>query len=269
MEPGGEPGPERPEPAQPVFTRYWLHGKGPAPAGNLPVAAHLSPGRLDAPGELRLTVACGPEPAGGTVCLEIPPGLAVTGPDGEPASEFSYKLAAGGYACWDLTVAALPGAAGRRFVAARLTDPLGQTLEDAALVTVGEPAPDLNIPLAELAPLIEADKAAARAELEVSLMSTALSVRPGGRAEITVRLANRTASAIRGEAQLISPFGTWEAAGPWTLGFAAAAGGETLLRYPLAVPASAHPGSRWWALAKVMYFGRVRYTECVDVQVTG
>ena len=31
-----------PEPAQPVFTRYWLHGKGPAPAGNLPVAVHLS-----------------------------------------------------------------------------------------------------------------------------------------------------------------------------------------------------------------------------------
>ena len=31
-----------PEPAQPVYTRYWMHGKGPAPAGNLPVAVHLS-----------------------------------------------------------------------------------------------------------------------------------------------------------------------------------------------------------------------------------
>ena len=31
------------EPAQPVYTRYWLHGKGPAPAGNLPVAVHISP----------------------------------------------------------------------------------------------------------------------------------------------------------------------------------------------------------------------------------
>ncbi len=31
------------EPAQPVFSRYWLHGKGPAPAGNLPVAVHISP----------------------------------------------------------------------------------------------------------------------------------------------------------------------------------------------------------------------------------
>ena len=39
----------RPEPAQPVFARYWLHGKGPAPAGNLPVAVHLSPTRLSVP----------------------------------------------------------------------------------------------------------------------------------------------------------------------------------------------------------------------------
>ncbi len=38
-----------PEPAQPVFSRYWLHGKGPAPAGNLPVAVHLSPTRLAVP----------------------------------------------------------------------------------------------------------------------------------------------------------------------------------------------------------------------------
>ncbi len=73
-----------PEPAQPVFTRYWLHGKGPAPAGNVPVAVHFSPTRVtlggaggpaggagDGPagsgagGEadgarLTLTVACGP-----------------------------------------------------------------------------------------------------------------------------------------------------------------------------------------------------------------
>ena len=32
------------EPVQPVYARYWLHGKGPAPAGNLPVAVHFSPG---------------------------------------------------------------------------------------------------------------------------------------------------------------------------------------------------------------------------------
>ena len=56
-----------PEPAQPVFARYWLHGKGPAPAGNMPVSVHLSPAELalddPRPGLLRLTTACG-RPAG-------------------------------------------------------------------------------------------------------------------------------------------------------------------------------------------------------------
>ena len=60
-----EPGPRRPpEPAQPVFTRYWLHGKGPAPAGNLPVAVHLPPtgSRWPARGRARTTArppSCG------------------------------------------------------------------------------------------------------------------------------------------------------------------------------------------------------------------
>src|SRR5262249_47052928 len=64
-----------PEPAQPVYTRYWLHGKGPAPAGNLPVAVHFTPTRvtLDGdspgpprrPGRPRLRGAGGPEPSPG------------------------------------------------------------------------------------------------------------------------------------------------------------------------------------------------------------
>lgn len=269
--PAGQVGLAGGEPAQPVFTRYWLHGKGPAPAGNLPVAVHLSPGRIALAGEpapVRLTVAAGPEPAAGTVCLEVPPGLTVTGPDGRPSGELRYDLPGGGHAAWDLVVRAEPGAAGRRFLAARITDPLGQALEDAVLVTAGEPAaPALDLPLAELLPLIEADEQAARAEIEAALVSPALAVSPGGHCEIGVRLVNRTASPIRGESQLISPFGTWDAAGPWTLGFTAAPGGEILLRYPLAVPASARPGSGWWALAKVMYFGRVHYTSCVAVTV--
>ena len=46
--------------------------------------------------------------------------------------------------------------------------------------------------------------------------------------------------------------------------------GETItMDYAVTVPAWAQPGSHWWALAKVMYFGRVRYTECARIQVTG
>jgi hypothetical protein len=36
----------------------------------------------------------------------------------------------------------------------------------------------------------------------------------------------------------------------------------------VALPAGARPGSHWWALAKVMYFGRVHYTETVQIRIT-
>jgi len=33
-------------------------------------------------------------------------------------------------------------------------------------------------------------------------------------------------------------------------------------------PAAARPGQHWWALVKVMYFGRVRYSEPAAVTIT-
>jgi hypothetical protein len=35
------------------------------------------------------------------------------------------------------------------------------------------------------------------------------------------------------------------------------------------LPASARPGSHWWALAKVMYFGRIVYSETAQIEVCG
>jgi hypothetical protein len=96
-----------------------------------------------------------------------------------------------------------------------------------------------------------------------------LQIAPGRCATLAVRLANRTASVIRGESQLLSPFGTWDAARPWTQAFTAGPGETIRLGYTVAVPAGARPGSEWWALAKVMYFGRVRYTESAQLRVTG
>ncbi len=262
-----------PEPAQPVFTRYWLHGKGPAPAGNLPVAVHLSPGRTallagpaEDPGDasgLRLTVACGTAPASGTVQLDPGAQLAL-----EPAGPLRYDLGAGGHASWDLTVRALPGAAhGRHFVTARIADG-GQVFEDAVLVSVGEPAaPALDLPLNELFPLYLADQQKLAAELDLALLTPRLRLRPGERGEIAVRLGNTTAAQIRGEAQLVSPFGSWAEAHPWTQGFTAEPGGELTLGITVTAAATARPGQHWWALVKVMYFGRVRYSESASVSV--
>jgi len=245
----------------------------------MPVAVHLSPERVTlgepggagGPGALCLTVACGPAPVTGGIALEVPPGLAVTGPDGIPAGPFEFSLAGRGYARWDLAVAALPGTKpGRYFVSACTGDDLGQVLEDTALIAVGEPpAPARGMPREQLDALLVADLVAREAEVEVAVEPAVLEVAPGGSATLAVRLVNRTASVIRGESQLLSPWGTWREARPWTRGFTAGPGETVRLGYTVAPPAGARPGSQWWALAKVMYFGRVRYTESAQIRVTG
>ncbi len=259
------------EPAQPVFTRYWLHGKGPAPAGYLPTAVHISPARSAIPGggergavpvPLRVAVATGAAPAAGSVELDVPEGLVA-----DPHGPLRYDLPAGGHAGWDVAVRAT-GAPGRYFVAAWIRDAAGQRLEDAAMVAVGErPAPRLDTPLDTLLPLLEADQRATAAELDVALSPGSLTLAPGGRGELVARLASGARSRIRGEAQLLSPFGTWELITPWTQGFAVDPGGEATVRYEVAAPAAARPGAGWWALVKVCYFGRVRYTAAVPVSI--
>ncbi|HEY6314373.1 MAG TPA: glycoside hydrolase family 38 C-terminal domain-containing protein [Streptosporangiaceae bacterium] len=258
-------GPEPAEPVQPVYARYWLHGKGPAPAGNLPVAVHFSPSRvaLRDPGdetELRLTVGCGAEAASGTVELVTPSGLTVT-----PDRVLRYELAPGGYAAWDLAVRAAPGTGnGRYFVAARIQRDL--LIEDVAMVAVGERRwPDPALPPEEALELMLADSVASAAEVELAVLTPQLRVVPGGQDELRVSVTSRAASELRGEAQVVSPFGSWEMLSPPAQGFSIAPDTPTVLRFRVTAPAAARAGTRWWALVKVMYYGRVRYTEAVPV----
>jgi hypothetical protein len=266
-----KPRPAVPEPVQPVFTRYWLHGKGPAPAGNLPVAVHVSPTRTAITqsgdtGRVRVSVACGPEPASGEVELVVPDGIAV-----EPTAGLRYDLEAGGYATWDLTVRADSGVAdGRYFVGARVRDAVGQVFEDAAMVAVGEPGgPDASLPPEELFFRLQADVQALSGEASLTILTPELRLAPGERGTLQVRVSSHLASELRGEAQLLSPFGTWTAAGPWTQDVRAEPGGSATLSYPVTVPATAEPGQQWWLLVKLMYFGRVRYSEAIRLTVTG
>jgi hypothetical protein len=260
------------EPVQPVYTRYWLHGKGPAPAGNLPVAVHLSPVRVALPlpgpdpGEaaaLTLTVGCGAEPASGTVELAAPGEVTVTA-----SRDLRYDLAPGDYAAWDLTVRVPPGTApGRYFVGARLRDDLGHLIEDTAMVAVGERRwPDPALPAEETLELMQADYAAGAAEADVAVLTPGLRLEPGSDGELQVRVTSGLASELRGEAQLVSPFGSWEMLGPWTQGFSVAPGASTVLRFAVHVPLTARHAQSW-ALVKVMYYGRVRYTEAIPVVI--
>ena len=61
-------------------------------------------------------------------------------------------------------------------------------------------------------------------------------------AVIEAQLTNLAGSPIRGEAQLISPYGSWQQAGPWTTGFAVQAGGQVALQFT--VDSSGHCPAR-------------------------
>src|SRR6516225_4691309 len=264
------------EPAQPVYTRYWLHGKGPAPAGNVPVAVHFTPTRVtldgDTPGRLRLSVACGSEPAAGEVDLVVPDGL-LAEIDGAPAAgaPVRYDLPGNAFATWDVAVRAVPGTPdGRYFVAARIRDRLGQQLEDAALVTIGEPGgPDASLPPEELFFRLQADVQALAGEADLEILTPEVRLAPGSRGELTVRVASHLASPLRGEVQLVSPSGTWRATEPWTQAVDVAPGGEAAVSFGVTIPATAEPGWESWLLVKLMYFGRVRYSQSVRLTVTG
>jgi hypothetical protein len=76
---------------------------------------------------------------------------------------------------------------------------------------------------------------------------------------------------VRGEAQLLSPFGTWGDAeddldiSPWIRGFTLPAGGTETLDFTVSAPAGARPDGQWWALARVAAFGQVTYTAAVSL----
>jgi hypothetical protein len=269
---------------QPVHSRYWLHGKGPAPVGNMPVAVHLSPTRVtlreaaldgfDPPaasdaGTLSLSVAAGPAGGAGEVTLIVPEGL-IAEVDGATAGPLPYRLDGGEYATWDLTIRALPQTpGGRYFVAARIGDELGQRVEDTALVTIGEPgAPTADRYPMEAFFLVPADVTALAGEADLEVTTLSLALAPGTAGSLEVRVRNHLACELRGEVQVLSPFGAWGAVPGWVAPVRADAGATATLSFPVTVPATAQPGSQSWLLVKLMYFGRVRYSEAVPFTVT-
>jgi alpha-mannosidase len=231
------------EPVQPIFTRYWLHNKGPAPIGDLPVSVHVHPTAAGPPPRVRITVATSTVAASGTVELDVPPGLAVS-----PAGPYHYDLPAGGYRHFDLDLTGTTP--GRSHLAARIRDPYGQVLED--VIALGEAGADGL--LAELGPAV-------------------LAVAPGGTGRLGLRLTNPGGGPLRGEVQLLSPYGTWGDTGdelavqPWIQGYELPAGGSTTLGFTVRAAATARAGGHWWALARITCLGEVLYTASVSLLV--
>jgi hypothetical protein len=233
--------------AGPVFTRYWLHNTGPAPVGYLPVSVHLAPTSLRLPGapataQVVITVAGSGAPSAGRVELDVPAGLTIDAP------ALDYDLAADAHVAFPVTLRA-DGPAGTYFLAARIRDRLGQTLEDVVAVTVGTPDGE---------------------PLDVTYGPDRLALPPGGRGELLLGLRSRARGEIRGEATLLSPHGTWGTdlhITPWTRELTVAPGLAAELRYDVGAAPTTRPGAHWWTLVKVAYFGRLHYTRAIPIEI--
>jgi alpha-mannosidase len=247
----GQPAPEA-EAAQPLYARYWLHNRGPAPLGGLPAVAHLHPHRMPASGEvetLRLTVAgdCTDAVLSGRVELLCPPGWSAT------PEELAFELEPGGYREADLSVRIPPDVrpgcyplrAQLTLTGADLPPSWRQTVEDVCLIDVGEPA-------GQLLRLIDGP-----ADIVLD---------PGQRAPLAVTVGADAGADLAVEAHLISPWGTWEWLGPAAVGAVLPARGQVRLTFEAAPPPWTGPG-QWWALVRVAAAGHLLYTPAVRVIV--
>ncbi|MFL5726385.1 MAG: glycoside hydrolase family 38 C-terminal domain-containing protein [Chloroflexota bacterium] len=281
----------RAEPAQPVFADYWLHNKGAAPMGYQAVTVQIRPSLMSADGPFNVPIVVASErtdeAVAGTVAVIVPPGWDASPP------ERIYRLAPGSHLELNVAITPASGATpGRYFVAARIADEVGQDHEDVVTVDLtpsgdggapsnpgaDERSPELRAAVERALAVagVEVDSADAAAgpgtrheperELQVELLGDDLAVRAGDEAHLRMTLRNLCAAEIRGEAQVLSPYDTWSTIIPWTQPFSVDGGGQATLTFRVAPPRNASPGT-YWALVKVMYFGRIWYTESVPVTI--
>ncbi|MEV5412763.1 NEW3 domain-containing protein [Thermopolyspora sp. NPDC052614] len=257
------------EVAQPVHARYWLHNRGPAPIGYLPVSVGVSPGLLrtaSEPVEASVVIASQlrDRAVEGACALLAPEGWTVN-PGRRP-----YRLEPDGHVRFPVTLTPPADAEpGLYFLTARI-EHAGQTIEDVATIAVGDLAALLPVP----GPIPEDGQAARGTSattaretgLDVDVTARSVRVPPGGSGLIGVTLANRTRGEIRGEIQLVSPWGTWDAVAAPVQGFTLAPGASRIATFDVAVPRDADPGA-YWALAKVMWFGRCQYAPTIELTV--
>ncbi|WP_068177356.1 NEW3 domain-containing protein [Mycobacterium sp. UM_CSW] len=245
------------EAAQPLYARYWLHNRGPAPLGGLPAVAHLHPQRVTAePGgevALRLTVAgdCTDATLDGEATVLCPDGWSAT-----PA-ELPFTLHAGDHREADVAVRiparAQPGLyplRARLCLTGDVPAAWRQEVEDVCVVQVGAHA---DVDGRELVYLVDGPR-------DVELAA-------GKTARLTVTVGTHARAALALEAHLISPWGTWEWMGPAALGAVLPARGTVELGFELSPPPWLDSG-QWWALVRVGCAGRLVYSPAVRVTVT-
>ncbi len=242
------------ENCQPLYARYWLHNRGPAPLGGLPAVAHLHPHRLTAAAGddvvLRLTAASDScdAPLVGTVRLVCPHGWSAS-----PA-KLPFTLRPGEHREADVALTmperAEPGLypvrAQLQLTGTDLPASWRQVVEDVCMISVGG-ADDGGV-----VHLLDGP-----ADVEVAA---------GDSARLAVTVRSDACGDLSLEAHVISPWGTWEWIGPATLGAVLPARGTVELGFDVTPPAWVQPG-HWWALIRVGCAGRLVYSHAVTVTV--
>jgi alpha-mannosidase len=242
------------EAAQPLYARYWLHNRGPAPLGGLPAVANLHPHHIavepNAQVALRLTVAsdCIDSTLGGVVRLVLPDGWTAN-QDAPP-----FDLPPGEYLETEVRLSMpartapglYPVRAQLELAGPGLPAAWRQVVEDVCVVSVGIRSED------ELLRLISGPQP--------------VEVAAGGEASLGVTVATDARADMAVEAHLISPWGTWAWIAPPVRGAVLRAGGQVDLRFDVCPPASVEPG-QWWALVRVGCAGRLIYSPAVTVRV--
>jgi hypothetical protein len=275
------------EAAQPVFSRYWLHNRGPAPMGFLPVSVAVTPtvARCAAGGRFEVSWVVANQYASTSVAvasrLDLPDGWTATLP------EAPSVLAPSGYARFRSWVEVPEDTKPGQYAVAAQVAPddaelagggAAGVVEDVVTVFVGDSAAldeALGFGLPSTADLgrnvqlgAHEGESGRATGLEVGVDTTSVVVAPGGSATVGLTLRNRTLSEIRGEIQVASPWGTWDWVADPTRGFSVPADGTTTVDIEVAPPADTTPGHAW-LMAKVMWFGRAQYAETVRLEVRG
>ena len=244
---GGVLGPEA-EPVLPLYAKYWLHNRGPAPLGGLPLAVHVTPS------DTALTVTV----ASDATDVDLHGYVRVALPDGwtaEPA-ELPFGLPPGGHLTTEVTVTPAADAESGRYPVRVRVEPAGdalpaswrQVVEDVAVVSVGAGLEQEGL-------------------IRLSADPEPVRLARGERGRLAVRVASAAHGPITLEAALVSPWGTWEFAGPRLVGAELPARGEVELSFDVDVPRWAAPGC-WWALVRVAGAGRLLYSPAVALEVT-
>ncbi len=242
-----EPGPAAlagdTEPVQPVFTRYWLHNRGPAPMGNLPVTLTLRPESTTANSiRLRAQVVSDVSDADHTTHLLVQP------PEGWVAAPSSTRLTvpAGGHLTVPITVTVPDSATPGWYAVTASIDHQDQGLQDVLIVPVGQAPPE---------PLLHARSEPRR-----------LTLVPGAHSRIRVRVTHTLRTPLHGHVQLVTPPHVWPLTDSPIRGFTVAPGSTGRVDFPITVPAATPPGD-FWAQPKICAYGHITYSEPISIHI--